>query len=42
MGGIFPFTGALSDFGTTVHNSALLATKHLAKAGYPVEWQPAN
>jgi len=39
MGGIFPFSGALSSvYGKPLHQSALLAIKHLAEAGYSVGW----
>ncbi len=38
MGGVLPFTGSLSEDGKPRHQSALLATKHLAEAGFPVEW----
>jgi len=38
MGGIFPFTGTLSEFGKPLHQSALLATKHLTEAGLFVGW----
>jgi branched-chain amino acid transport system substrate-binding protein len=42
MGGIFPFSGALSEKGKPRHKAALLATKHLAEAGYPVGWAVAD
>jgi branched-chain amino acid transport system substrate-binding protein len=42
MGGIFPFSGALSDQGKARHHAALLAIKHLAEAGYPVGWAVAD
>ncbi|HDN27076.1 MAG TPA: hypothetical protein ENG03_08285 [Thioploca sp.] len=37
MGGLFPFTGSLNEKGIPRHQAALLATKHLTEAGYPVE-----
>ncbi len=42
MGGIFPFTGALSDKGKPRHHAALLAVKHLTEAGFPVKWVVAD
>ena len=38
MGGIFPFTGALSEFGKPLHQSALLAVKHLNNADFSIGW----
>jgi len=38
MGGIFPFSGALLEFGKPLHQSALLATKHWVEAGFPIGW----
>jgi branched-chain amino acid transport system substrate-binding protein len=42
FGGIFPFTGTLSEPAKQFHNSALLAVKHLGEAGYPVGWAVAD
>ena len=42
MGGIFPFTGAVAEFGKPLHQSALLAIKHLTEAGFSVGWAVVN
>jgi ABC-type branched-subunit amino acid transport system substrate-binding protein len=42
IGGIFPFSGALSEPAKQFHHSALLAKKHLEEAGYPIGWAVAN
>jgi len=42
MGGIFPFTGGLTEFGKSYHQSALLAIKHLTEAGFSVGWIVAD
>ena len=43
MGGIFPFSGALSsEYGKPLHKSALVAINDLAKAGYSVGWVVAD
>jgi len=42
MGGIFPFTGSMSDKGRPRHQGALLAVKHLTEAGFPVGWLVAD
>lgn len=37
VGGLFPYTGALAEFGPDFENGARLAIKHLSDAGVPVE-----
>jgi len=42
MGGIFPFTGGLSEKGKPRHQAALLAVEHLTEAGFSVGWVVAD
>jgi ABC-type branched-subunit amino acid transport system substrate-binding protein len=42
IGGIFPFSGSLSEKGKPRHHAALLAIKHLQKTGYSVGWLVAD